>query len=142
MTAILTNLKTRLSEQLSDLSNLIWSSSVLEEALRSSLGELSKAYGEILTLDGLDAAVITTVEDIDTQVLLTGALAYAIRFRVMGRFEEATPEDLQPEEMARWADETMNKFQSELFLIRMRRFQKSADHPYAAWDWEEGRDFT
>jgi hypothetical protein len=90
----------------------------------------------------LDAAVITTVEDIDTQVLLTGALAYAIRFRVMGRFEEATPEDLQPEEMARWADETMNRFQSELTAVRMRRFQESTDHPYAAWEWEEGRDFS
>jgi hypothetical protein len=141
MTATLTNLKTRLAEQLSNLTNLVWSSTALEEALRSSLAELSKAYGETLTLDGLDEAASTTAADIDTHALLSGALAYAIRFRVTGRFEEASPEDLQPEEMARWADETMNKFQSELTAVRMRRFQESTDHPYASWEWEEGRDF-
>ena len=142
MTATLTTLKTRLAEQLSDLTNLVWSSTALEEALRSSLGELSKAYGETLTLEGLDEADSTTFDPVDTQVLLKGGLAYAIRFRVLGRFEEASPRDLHPEEMARWAEETMNQFQSELTAVRMRRFQASVDHPYAAWEWEEGRDFS
>ena len=142
MTATLTTLKTRLAEQLSDLTNLVWSSTALEEALRSSLGELSKAYGETLTLEGLDEADSTTFDPVDTQVLLKGGLAYAIRFRVLGRFEEASPRDLHPEEMARLAEETMNQFQSELTAVRMRRFQASVDHPYAAWEWEEGRDFS
>lgn len=141
MAASLTSLRTRLAEQLSDLTNLVWSSSCLEEALRTSLAELSKAYGETLALDGLDSATSTTFEDKDVHVLLSGALAYAIRFRVMGRFEEASPGDLHPEEMAGWAEAAMRKFQSALTLVRMRRFQESTDHPYSAWEWEEGRDF-
>jgi len=141
MPATLITAKAQLAEQLSDITNLIWSSSALEEALRESLAELSKAYGEALTLNGLDGAASTTFDELDTHVLFSGALAYAIRFRVMGRFEEASPEDLQPEEMARWAEAAMNKFQSELTLVRMRKFQESSDHPYSPWEWEEGRDF-
>ena len=128
MPATLITAKAQLAEQLSDITNLIWSSSALEEVMRESLAELSKAYGEALTLNGLDGAVSTTFDELDTHVLISGGLAYAIRFRVMGRFEEASPEDLQPEEMARWAEAAMNKFQSELTLVRMRKFQESSDH--------------
>lgn len=141
MSATLITMKTRLAEQLSDLTNLVWSASALEEALRTSLAELSKAYGETLALDGLDSATSTTFDDKDAHVLLSGALAYAIRFRVMGRFEEASPGDLHPEEMAGWAEAAMNKFQSALTQVRLRRFQESTDHPYSTWEWEEERDF-
>jgi len=141
MPATLTTAKAQLAEHLSDITNLVWSSSALEETLRESLAELSKAYGEALTLNGLDDAVSTTFDELDTNVLLSGALAYAIRFRAMGRFEEASPEDLKPEEMVGWAEAAMNKFQSELTLVRMRRFQESTDHPYSPWEWEEGRGF-
>ena len=141
MAATLASAKTQLAVQLSDLTNLVWSSTALEEALRSSLAELCKAYGDSITLSGLDGAASTTFEDMDTQVLISGGLAYAIRFRVMGRFEEASPDDLQTEEMGQWAAETMNKFQSELTLVRLRRFQRSAEYPYSEWEWEEGRGF-
>ena len=141
MAATLTNMKTRLAEQLADLANLVWSPSNLEEALRSSLAELSKAYGETLTLDGLDSATTTSLEERDAHVLLSGALAYAVRFRVMGRFEEASPGDPQPEEMAGWAVDAMNKFQAALTRVRLRWFQESTDHPYSQWEWEEGRGF-
>jgi len=142
MAPTLTDAKNQLAEQLSDLTNLVWSSSSLEEALRTSLGELSKAYGEPLTLSGLDEATSTTLDDLDSHVLIAGAVAYAIQFRVLGRFEEASPRDLAPEEMAGWAVDTMNKFQSDLTLVRLRKFQESADHPHAAWEWEEGRGFS
>ena len=141
MAATLASAKTQLAVQLSDLTNLVWSSTALEEALRSSLAELCKAYGDSITLSGLDGAASTTFEDMDTQVLISGGLAYAIRFRVMGRFEEASPDDLQTEEMGQWTAETMNKFQSELTLVRLRRFQRSAEYPYSEWEWEEGRGF-
>jgi hypothetical protein len=141
MPATLTTAKAQLTEQLSDLTNLVWSSTALEETLRESLAELSKVYGEALSLNGLDGAVSTTFDELDTHVLISGGLAYAIRFRVMGRFEEASHEDLQPEEMARWAEAAMNKFQSELTQVRMRRFQETSDHPYSPWEWEEGRGF-
>ncbi len=141
MSVTLSSVKAQLEEYLSDKSNLVWSSTTLEEALRTSLAALSNVYGEALTLSGLDGASSTTFDDVDTHVLVSGGAAFAVRFRVMGRFEEASPENLQPEEMAKWAVETMNKFQSDLTLVRMRRFQQSVDHPYSAWNWEEGTDF-
>ena len=141
MPATLTSAKAQVAEQLSDLTNLVWSSSSLEEALRASLAELSKTYGEILTLNGLDGASSTSLEDIDTQVLILGGVAFAIRFRVMGRFEEVSPEDLQPDEMVKWATITMDKFQTDLTMIQLRRFQQSTDHPHSTWEWEEGKGF-
>ena len=141
MPATLTSAKAQVAEQLSDLTNLVWSSSSLEEAVRASLAELSKTYGEILTLNGLDGASSTSLEDMDTQVLISGGVAFAIRFRVMGRFEEASPEDLQPDEMVKWATITMDKFQTDLTMIQLRRFQQSTDHPHSIWEWEEGKGF-
>lgn len=141
MSATLTSAKAQLETQLSEFSTLVWSSTALEEALRASLAEISRAYGSAVTLNGLDGALITTLEEVDTHVLIIGGVAYATRFRVMGRFEEATPEDSQSEDMTRWATETMAKFQSALTQIRLRRFQESADPPYSPWDWDEGRDF-
>ena len=142
MAATLTTAKAQLEEQLSDLTNLVWSGSALEEALRASLAELSRVYGSSLTLNGLDGASASTFDDADTHVLINGGLAYAIRFRVMGQFEEASPEDLQPEKMAAWATETMQQFQSDLTMVKLRKFQESLDHPYTAWAWEEGEDFS
>lgn len=142
MSATLTTVKSQLEEHLSDLTNLIWSSSALEEAIRSSLAELSIAYGSSLTLNGLDGESATTFDDDDTHVLINGGLAYAVRFRVMGRFEEASSEDLQPEKMAAWGVETMHKFQSDLTMVKLRKFQESLDHPYTVWEWDEGEDFS
>jgi len=141
MTATLASTKDQLETQLSALSNLVWSSTALEEALRASLAEIARTYGSAVALSGLDGASSTTLEDIDTHVLIIGGVAYAARFRVMGRFEEATPEDLQSEDMTRWATETMAKFQTALTRIRLRRFQESTDIPYSPWDWDEGRAF-
>jgi hypothetical protein len=141
MPLTLSTAKASLEEHLADLSNLVWSDTALEEALRAALAELANAYGSALSLDGLDGATSTTLEDLDAQVLVTGGAAYAARFRVMGRYEEATPEDRQNEPMAKWAAETMAKFQSDLIRVRVRKFQDSTDCPYSPWDWAEGRDF-
>jgi len=133
---------TQVETQLSDTQNLIWSESSLTEAIRSALADISKANGAALFLASLDTALTTTIDDQDIHILISGAVAYAVRFRVMGRFEEATPEDLQPEQMAKWATQTMDKFQQDLYMFKLDKFQQSIDHPYSPWDWEEGDEFS
>jgi hypothetical protein len=141
MPASLTSVKTQLETQLSELSSLIWSSTALEEAIRAALAEIAGTYGSPITLSGLDGAISTTLEDADVHVLVTGSVAHAARIRIFGRFEEATPEDLNHDALICWAEAAMAVFQSALIQIRLRRFQESADHPYSPWDWDEGRAF-
>ena len=61
---------------------------------------------------------------------------------ILGGLMEASPENLDPEKMAEWAEQTMNKFQAGLTLVKMRRFQESSEKPYSGWEWDEGTDFT
>lgn len=141
MSASLTSVKTQLEIQLSELSSLVWSSNALEEAIRAALSEIAGTYGSTVTLSGLDGAISTTLEDADVHALIIGSVAHAARFRIFGRFEEATPEDFNHEALIRWAEAAMAEFQSALTQIRLRRFQESIDHPYSPWDWDEGRAF-
>ncbi len=124
---------------LMDLSNLIWSETTLDEAVRSALADLSRIYGEPLTLSGLDAETITTFDDLDLHPLIEGAVAYALKFRVTGRFEEATPEPGIASQLAEWAVQAMESFQSSLIRIQLRRFQSSDSIPHAGWDWDEAQ---
>jgi GAF domain-containing protein len=141
MPASLISVKTQLETQLSELSSLVWSSSALEEAIRAALAEIAGTYGAAVTLSGLDGAISTTLEDADVQVLVIGSVAHAARFRIFGRFEEVTPEDLDHDAMIHWAEAAMAEFQSALTQIRLRLFQESIDPPYSTWEWDEGRAF-
>jgi len=141
MPASLTSVKIQLETQLSELSSLVWSSTALEEAVRAALAEIAGTYGSAVTLNGLDGAISTTLEDTDVHALVIGGVAHAARFRIFGRFEEATPENLNHDALIGWAEAAMAVFQSALIQIRLRRFQESIDPPYSPWDWDEGRAF-
>ena len=142
MTAALSSTRDQVETRLQDIANLIWSTDMLDEALRASLGDLSSAYGFALTLQDLDSAAETTYEEIDHNTLLVGAVAYALRSRLIKRFEQASPIRQDPEDLANSATIQMNHFQSLLMQTRLRRFSESTDHPYSAWEWEEGKDFS
>jgi hypothetical protein len=141
MAATLASILSSAEQQLLDTTNLIFSDNLITEGIRSALTEISQVHGATLTLSGLDGAAATSLPDLDAQVLVMGAVAYTIRFRVMSRFEEATPEFQQPEKIAQWATEAMDKFQAELYQVKMRLFQNSVDHPYSQWEWDEGDSF-
>ena len=142
MSATLSTTRDQVETRLQDSTNLIFSTSTIDEALRASLNELSNAYGLAQTLKDLDLAASTTFDDVDQNTLIVGAVAYALRFRLVGKFEEASPVRERPEDLARWATEFMEEFQSLLTHIRLRRFHESVDHPYSRWDWDEGADFS
>jgi hypothetical protein len=128
--------------RLQDIANLIWTADTIDEALRAALGDLSNAYGVSLTLKDLDSEAETSYEAIDHNTLLVGAVANALRFRLVKRFDQTYPQRENPEGLANWATIQMNLFQSLLMQTRLRRFSESTDHPFSAWEWEEGKDFS
>ncbi len=142
MTITLTSARDQVEVRLQETANLIFSTDTIDEALRGSLAELSGSYGAAQTLSGLDGASSTSFEEQDLNTLILGAVAYALRFRLVGKFEEASPIREHPEDLAKWATEFMNEFQSQLVLVRLRFFQESDDAPYSQWEWEEGDDFS
>jgi len=137
MTITLTTFRDQLENRLSDTANLIFSTACLDEAIRGALSDLSGTYGTALQLKDLDGADSTTFEEVDLHPLLVGATAYALRFRLYEKSEEAIPAYDRSEDLAKWATDTMNEFQALLTHIRLRRFYESLDHPYSQWEWDE-----
>lgn len=142
MAHTLSSVRDQLESRLIDATNLIFSTTALDEAIRASLADLSNTHGSVLTLNGLDGAVATIFNDLDLNTLLVGAVAYVLRFRLVGKFEEASPIREHPEDLAQWATDFMNEFQSLLTQVKLRLFQNSSDHPYSQWEWEEGDGFS
>ena len=142
MTASLASVRDQVENRLIDASNLIFSTNALDEAIRAALGDLSSVHGSVLTLNGLDGASATIFEDLDLNTLVVGSVAYALRFRLVGKFEEASPIREHPEDLAKWATDFMSEFQALLTQVKLRLFQKSADHPHSQWEWEEGDSFS
>ena len=142
MTITLSTLRDWVELALGDTTNLIWSTETLEQAIRAALAALSGAYGATLTLNGLDAATTTTLEEGDVQTLVLGATAYALASRVAERFEEASPVREDIDALVKNRDQTMAEFQDQLEQVRLRKIQEAEEVPYAAWDWEEGEGFA
>ncbi len=141
MAHTLSTVRDQVETNLLDSTNLIWSTTILDEAIRAALVELSRIYGEELTLEGLDAAIETTFADLDVYVLIRGAVAYALTFRVVGRYEEATPEPKLAPNFATQAEETFTEFRTMLTLTDLRLKQHSAESPFSGWLWEENEGF-
>jgi hypothetical protein len=142
MTITLSTLRDWVELALGDTTNLIWSTETLDQAIRAALAALSGVYGATLTLNGLDSATTTTLEEGDTQALVLGATAYALASRVAERFEEASPVREDIDALVKNRDKTMAQFQDQLEQVRLRKIQGAEDAPYAAWDWEEGEGFA
>ena len=137
---------------LSDTANLIFSTDMLDQCLRAALSDLSRAYDESLTLNGLDGAAINTFDALDEQLILQGAVAYTLAARTAARHEQASPEGL-PASLAAFSEVCMTLFQNQLLwvqkrvaqkadLARLTALQSASDPPYAAWQWAEGTDFS
>ncbi len=108
----LTTIRDFLKQHLADLTSLVWPTASLDEAIRTALRQISHAYDVATpyTLSGLDGAGSTTLPELLRSLLVTGAAAHALTFRVIGRFEEATPTAGLQETLARFATERMNTF--------------------------------
>ena len=153
--------------QLADVSNLIWSTTAIDAAIQTALGDLSSAYETEYTLEGLDGALVNNFNLYDFSLLVDGAIAYALYTRTAQRLEQATPEGIAPA-LASIAQYRMDRFQLSLTQIRVSRYeaaaakaerdniaalkaaedariaglQASASAPHSEWEWEEGEDFA
>ena len=142
MAHTLASVRDQLENRLEDSTNLIFSTTALDEAIRASLNELSNAYGSAQTLNGLDGAAATTFSDLDLNTLVVGAMAYACRFRLMSKFEEASPVREHPEDLAKWTETFMSDFENLIYQIKLRKFQEATTAPISEWTWDEGDDFS
>jgi len=141
MPPTLSTVRDQVELHLMDSTNLVYSTTTLDEGIRMALGELSRVYGITVTLSGLDTATTTNFDACDLYVLLIGAVAYALTFRVVGRFEQATPEPDRTAELDALAQQKMGRFRSLLARTELRRLQESASPPHSVWDWEEGTGY-
>jgi hypothetical protein len=142
MTATLSTARDQVEIHLQDLTNLIWSTTTIDEAMRAALAELGNAYGASLSLEGLDGALLTTYDELDHNTLLVGTVAYALRFRLVDKIDLASPTRVENQVLLKHAALQMAMFQSLLTQVRLRRFAVSGDCPYSQWEWDEGRTFS
>lgn len=137
MTTTLITIRDRVETHLSDSTNLTYSTTVLDEAIRSALAEISAVQGTALTLSGLDTAVSTTLPALDDFALVIGSVAYALSFRMTGRAEDALPQAAEADTLTAMHKRFRTHFDLLLNAIKRRLLQSSSDHPYSEWDWDE-----
>jgi hypothetical protein len=137
MTLDLTAVRTEVSQHLDDTGRLIWSDVMLDAAVRDSLGSIGRVMGEELTLSGLDDAEETTLPAGHQLLLVAGAVAYALSFRVSGRLEDARAREALPAALADWASEQMGRFESLLQQAKTDAHQQAKSPPYGEWEWED-----
>ena len=129
----LTDFRLQIERNLMDTTNLIWSTAILEEALRASLADISRAYDEQLFVQNLDTALTTTVNVLDYYLLVKGAVAHALIFRTVGRFEESTPEPSLTPHLATLAEQRMKEFKYYLIPIYAEHGTFIGDEEYYLW---------
>lgn len=78
MSESLTSTLPRVRRLLKDASSLNWSDDDLSECLHQALDDLNQSSGQTWSLEGLGAAVTTTLPDGLTSLLARGAAAYAL----------------------------------------------------------------
>jgi len=130
MSLTLATAKTSIEIHLQDISNLVFSETTLEEAIRSALRALNRIRDATLTIAGLDGAAATTVTATDEQAIIEGGVAYALTFRAVGLFDEPTPDEDLPEEYADLARKRMNDFLSLLTSLELGVPISTDDHTH------------
>jgi hypothetical protein len=142
MSPTLSSARDKVATRLQDLTHLIWSTTAIDEALRAALADLGSVHGSSLTLEGLDGAVLTTYDALDENTLMVGAVAYALRFRLVEKIDQAAPLRINNQVLIQHATLQMNLYQSLLTQVKLRRFAESTETPYASWEWDEGSSFS
>lgn len=141
MALTLASLRETLALRLSDQNNLVYDTATLDEALRSSLAEISRVNGAALFISGLDDSLVTTLPEMFIQPLLMGAVAFALRFRTAGQFEPVSLDSDLPAALLVASQQQMDQFKQAIEQIRKQILQTSSDSPYDQWEWDEGTDF-
>lgn len=142
MSATLASVQALVETNLLDSSNYIYPEVLIQQAIRTSLAEISTIYGAALLLENLDGAASTTIAEVDVPVLVLGATVYCLVFRISQRYEEATPAREDIEDLVKAKDKVQELYQDQIYQIKLRTFQESTDHPHTQWEWDEGTEFS
>ena len=118
-TATLSGLRDRVETVLMDSSNLSWDTGTLDEAIRQALATINEAagYSIPLTINGLDSATVTTLDDNLTALLVAGAAGYAGASRAVDRSEMANLNQLQPPALLEWSRTQLATFSARLAYV-------------------------
>ena len=84
----LSELTARLEERIRTSGDYLIPTTTETEAIRATLGKISEVYGSVLTIEGLDLASTTSLEEIDFEVLLMGAELQILVSLMAGHFTD------------------------------------------------------
>lgn len=133
----LADLRTRIETQYMDTNNLVLDDATLDEGIRSALGEISRVYGSALTIEGLDAALETTLAALDIPCLLTGATAYGLNFLLQNHFNNFSSSLGANSALVTAAQKMRVRFRTMLEELRLDDLQRSQTYPHSDWIWQE-----
>jgi hypothetical protein len=133
----LTDLRTRLAASLADDTSLVFTETITTEAIRQALEQIGNIYGTELTIEGLDEADETTLDDKDIPCLLTGAAGHAINAIVASHFTIFTPNIQNEVNLMLRGDKLMVEFRYMLDDLRVEGMQTAPDPPNSPIEWDE-----
>jgi hypothetical protein len=133
----LTDFETRLGNYLSDSGSILWTLAEKDEGIRQALDDFSRVAGSKLTLNGLDSAAATTLDQLDEELLVRGAAAYAARIRALDRAQAANMGQNSPTTLLDWAKNQAYYFDQALIKVKTRYMARSTNKPHAAVTWDE-----
>ncbi len=130
----LSDLLTRLSTQFIDLSSVAVPSAVQTEGLRAALERIYHQLSTEYTIQGLDAALTTTLPTSHLPALLTGAAAYCLEYTLRNRLTSFPRTDQAMASLPASVSALQSQFQQALSDLRLNTFSTSDQTPYSPLD--------
>ena len=131
MSADLSSFLTRLQRLLNDPQAEIWSHSLLEECLRYALRELQQVCPHPLQINGMDAALQTTL---DQEILLSPLLLLLAQQQALSQRQVHRSESFHPDPMKQInpliQPQRLWELKEEVERVRLYFLQHSPSTPY------------
>lgn len=129
----LDGLLVQMRHMLWDEDGLIWGPQQLEECVRLGLARLQSVCPIKLSLEGLDDAAITILEDGMSVLLLRMTLLHAWHLREQGRSETFHPDPATGKDNQDWLRGEGQALEQEVEHLRQFYLQRSLQVPYGCW---------
>ena len=130
-------LEDRVAVLVNDVSNLIYSTVAIDEGMRVALSWINLKLGQAYKIEGLDAAVVTSLPAELDSTIVQGAAGFMLSGQVAALVLGANIAPGASAAMAGWVKMQQALFFQTLDMLRLQALQKSADVPYSAVVWDE-----
>ena len=138
----LSDLTDRLEERIRTSGDYLIPSTTVTEAIKGALGKISEVYGSAQTIEGLDLATETSLEEVDFEVLLMGAELQILVSLLAGHFTDFSGMIIPEKAMNERIRQGQKVFEEARDRIRRRLMEKSTDSPHSEWEWDEEFDWN